>query len=205
MSGVLITIEGGEGSGKTTLIEKLCEKLSQDGHTVIKTREPGGTPLGVEIRKLLLHNEELNLNERSELFLFLADRAHHVETVIKPALANNHTVLCDRFTDSTLAYQGLARDRDLDQLETLCNAATDNIKPHLTFYLDIDPKIGLERVHTKRGNGFDRIEKQSLDFHSAVRDAFLFLAKREPERIHILDAGKTPDEVFDDALKILNR
>lgn len=205
MSGLLITIEGGEGSGKTTLIERLSDHLSQKGHTVVKTKEPGGTPLGTEIRKLLLHTENLNLNERSELFLFLADRAQHIEAVIKPALANNYTILCDRFTDSTLAYQGLARDRDLEQLETLCNAATDNIQPHITFYLDIDPKIGLDRVHTKRGNGFDRIEKQSLDFHNRVRDAFQFLAKREPERIHILDASKTPDEVFDDALKILNR
>ncbi len=195
---MLITIEGGEGSGKSTLQKRLCDQLPNS----VATREPGGTPLGVEIRKLLLHSE-YEIHKRAELFLFLADRAHHVETLICPALAEGKTVICDRFTDSTLAYQALARDLPIDELEMLCTAATGGLVPSVTFFIDIDPAIGLDRVKTKRGDGFDRIEKEALDFHQAVRDAFLFLAKREPTRIHVLDGTKTPDEVFNDANHIL--
>ncbi|MCB1117999.1 MAG: dTMP kinase [Chlamydiia bacterium] len=200
MSGLFVTIEGGEGSGKSTLQTRLCDNFPN----TLKTREPGGTPLGIEIRKLLLHSDH-TIDRRAELFLFLADRSQHVETVIRPALASGQTVICDRFTDSTLAYQALARDLPLDELEILCALATEKLVPNLTFYIDIDPVIGLERVHHKRGNGFDRIEQEALNFHQKVRDAFLFLAKREKERIHVLDGTKTPDEVFHDASAILSK
>jgi len=200
MSGLFVTIEGGEGSGKSTLQTALCDNFTN----TLKTREPGGTPLGIEIRKLLLHSAH-TIDRRAELFLFLADRAQHVETTIRPALENGQTVICDRFTDSTLAYQALARDLPIDELQTLCALATNKLVPNLTFYIDIDPAIGLDRVQSKRGNGFDRIEQEALDFHQKVRDAFLFLAKREQTRIHVLDGTKTPDEVFHDASAILSK
>lgn len=192
--GLFVTFEGGEGAGKTTLISRVHEVLSTKGLRSIKTREPGGTPLGQRIRDLLLHEEEEAMSGRGELFLFLADRAHHVETVILPALEEGNVVLCDRFNDSTLAYQGVARHLDLKMLRSLCAAATNGLNPDLTFYLDLDPKIGLQRV--RKESALDRLEKENLSFHQKVREGFLALAKEEPERVHVIDAKKEIEEVY---------
>lgn len=196
---MFISFEGGEGAGKTTLINHLCDKLTQSGKKVLKTIAPGGTRAGALIRHILLDKKEIPLAYRAELLLFLADRAQHVEEVILPALASQTVVLCDRFNDSTLAYQGV-RGFDEAWLRTLCSFATNNLEPDLTFYLDIDPKKGLSRVKNRTQ---DRIEEEALSFHQQIREAYLHIAKEEPSRFHILSAEKPPQEVFLEALKIL--
>jgi len=202
---VFITIEGGEGAGKTTLQNRLYDHLIASGKQVVKTREPGGTPLGQEIRRLILHGQEFEIKSRTELFLFLADRAQHVEGVIKPALEQGKIVLCDRFTDSTLAYQGLARGHSTDRLEELCHFAAGGLVPDLTFFIDLDPPEGLRRVIENRGDTFDRIENEALNFHVKVREAFLALSERDPHRFTVLNGNKSADEVFHAAVAALTR
>jgi dTMP kinase len=197
---VFISFEGGEGAGKTTLIDRLYDKLTQSGKKVIKTIAPGGTGAGALIRQILLDKKEVPLCYRSELLLFLADRAQHVEEVIIPALKSETVVLCDRFNDSTIAYQGV-RGFDTPWLRTLCSFATNNLHPDLTFYLDIDPQKGLHRVKHRTQ---DRIEEEALSFHEKIRTAYLHIAQEEPTRFHILPADRTPEDVFLSALKILN-
>ena len=164
--GLLITFEGGEGAGKTTLIEKLYEDLKQRGCSVIKTREPGGTEIGKEVRNWLLHSRNVPLGKRTELLLFLADRAQHVDELILPALSQGAIVLCDRFNDSSVAYQGGARGIDLESVKELCAFACDRLVPDLTLYLDLDPEIGFARNQKSR-QGKDRIESETLAFPSA--------------------------------------
>ncbi|MEM8727511.1 MAG: dTMP kinase [Chlamydiota bacterium] len=196
--GLFITFEGGEGAGKTTLINRVYDALSATGHRAIKTLEPGGTPLGHAIRKLLLHEEKTSICERAELFLFLADRAHHVKTVILPALEGGKIVLCDRFSDSTLAYQGAARRLDIERLRLLCSAATDGLIPDLTLYLDLDPKVGLERA--KKQHLPDRLERENPAFHIELRKGFLSLAREEPERFRVIDAEQEIEAIYRKAI-----
>lgn len=200
-SGLFITVEGGEGTGKSTLVNSLFTYLTERKERfVVKTFEPGSSTLGKEIRNILLHRKELIISGRSELFLFLADRAHHIEVLIRPALDEDLIVICDRFTDSSIAYQGAARGiADLDKLEEICLFATDDLVPDLTFYLDLDPRIGLARIKGEK----DRLEQEVIEFHERVREGYLELSCKHKDRIHKLDASKTPDEVFKQALTIL--
>ncbi len=200
--GIFITFEGGEGSGKTTLIENLYTHFSSQKIPVVKTREPGGTSLGSCIRELLLYDWKGNVEEKAELFLFLADRSQHIHTVVLPQLKEEKVVLCDRFNDSTLAYQGAARAIGVDFLVSLCNFATSNLKPDMTFLLDVDPLVGLKRSRISQGkqDREDRIEKEKLAFHTKVRKAFLSLAEKEPNRFCILDATHSIDQVFETTL-----
>lgn len=197
-SGFFLTVEGCEGTGKSTLIEGLYVYLTEVQHVkVIKTREPGGTFFGKKVRDLLLNQDSIPIDARAELLLFLADRAHHVETLIKPALSENKIVICDRFTDSSIAYQGAARKtNDLEQLEEVCLFATDQMVPDLTFYLDLDPQIGLNRIKRNK----DRLENENIDFHRRVRKGYLDLAEKHPERIYILDAALAPGYVLQEAI-----
>ncbi|MDJ0652221.1 MAG: dTMP kinase [Simkaniaceae bacterium] len=196
--GLFVTFEGGEGAGKTTLIQRVYAALSDRGCRVIKTLEPGGTPLGREIRTLLLHAQTISMCASAELFLFLADRAHHVKTVILPALEEGKVVLCDRFNDSTLAYQGAARHLDIKLLRSFCSVATSGLTPDLTFYLDLDPKVGLERARKK--DIPDRLEKENIAFHTEVRQGFLSLAKQEPERFYVINGEKGIEDVYQKAM-----
>jgi len=186
----LITFEGGEGAGKTTLIERVFATLKAEGFPVLHTRAPGGTPLGAELRRLLLEHPHA-LSARAELFLFLADRAQHVEEVIRPALLKNQIVLCDRFNDSTLAYQG-ARGFEMGWLKSLLTFASHAITPELTLYLDCDIQTGFNRVHRAK----DRIESEERAFHEKIRATFLALAEQEPNRFVVIDASQSPDAVF---------
>lgn len=186
----LITFEGGEGAGKTTLIEKVFATLKAEGFPVLHTRAPGGTPLGAELRRLLL-DPAYAITARAELFLFLADRAQHVEEIIRPALHQDQIVLCDRFNDSTLAYQG-ARGFDLAWLKSLLAFACNGITPQLTLYLDCNIETGFKRVHRAK----DRIESEEHAFHQKIRDTFLALAEQEPHRFILLDASQSADDVF---------
>lgn len=196
-----ITFEGGEGAGKTTLIDKVYRALSSQSLKPVKTRAPGETKLGEEIRNILLHNKNISLVPRAELFLFLADRAQHVEELIQPALKNGKIVLCDRFNDSTEAYQGAARKLDENKVRELCSFACNGLQPDLTLYLDVDPHIGLNRA-TKTGS--DKIEAEKIDFHKKIRKAFHRIAEREPKRFHILDASQTPEHVFNQAMSFID-
>lgn len=198
-----ITIEGGEGSGKTTLISKLRDKLIQHGYEVITTREPGGTRFGEMMRdRLLSRNNDLAICPQAELLLFLAARAQHIEELILPALEQGKIVICDRFQDSTIAYQGAARELGFDYVQELCKLSCKNFAPDVTLLLDIDPIAGLERCkkmskeHAAEGE-LDRIESETLAFHRKVREGMLELARQEPERIKVIDAGRTPEQVFD--------
>jgi dTMP kinase len=196
--GIFITFEGGDGAGKTTLIQKIFNDLEKLGLNVLQTRAPGGTEIGREIRTLLLHKHEAPLSKRCELLLFLADRAQHVDELILPHLRKGKIILCDRFNDSTIAYQSGARGFKEKLVQELCKFASDALKPDLTLYLDLDPKIGFERVK-KAGLAKDRIESETLKFHQKIRRAFKQIAKKEPKRFIILDASKTPEEVYTQA------
>lgn len=198
MRGLFITFEGGEGAGKSTQIKRLAAVLLEHhGCEVVVTRQPGGTQYGQDIRQLILtpHPQE-NLSSKAELFLYLADRAHHVDTVIQPALAAGKTVLCDRYVDSTLAYQGYGRQLNLTELNTLNELATSGLTPDLTFLLDIDPELGLQRV-LQRGKGNDRLEQEALTFHQRVRDGYLTLASASPQRWVRLDSRLSQDAIFE--------
>lgn len=185
---MFITLEGGEGVGKTTQQALLVERLRQEGYACLCTREPGGTALGKTLRELLLHGDPFS--PLAELLLYAADRAEHVSKVIAPALAAGQVVVCDRFTDSTLAYQGYGRGLDLEKIRQLNHLATGGLQPHLTLWLDLPPEVGLAR------SGFaDRLEQERLEFHRRVYQGFQALAAAEPQRIVRIDAQGSPAEV----------
>ncbi len=197
--GKFITLEGPEGGGKSTHVRQLVAQLQAAGHSVIATREPGGTALGEAIRHLLQHDAggESMVTE-AELFLFMASRAQLVRQVIAPALADGVCVVCDRFADSTTAYQGYARGGDVEKILVLNDLAVGSLMPDLTILLDLDVKVGFERLHhrnARQGVEKDRIEREALAFHERVRAGYLELARRWPQRIRVVDAARTEDAV----------
>jgi dTMP kinase len=196
MRGLFVTFEGVEGSGKTTVAKAIAENLRQKGLTVVVTAEPGTTSVGRQIRQLLATVDERTA--WTETFLFLADRAEHVAKVIKPALERGEIVLCDRFTDSTIAYQGFGLGLPLEWLTQLNSIATNGLVPDLTLLLDIDPEIGLKR--SQRETVFER---RSLDFHQRVRWGYLWLAKQEPHRVKVIDASQPLESVLTQALRLV--
>ena len=186
--GVFITIEGGEGVGKSTNIESIREYLQQKNVESVVTREPGGTLIAEKVRKLLLDVHEEQLTELSELLLVFAARAQHIESLILPALADGKWVICDRFTDATYAYQGGGRGLDRTKIAQLETMVQGQLKPNLTIILDMDPALGMERA-AKRGS-LDRFEQEALEFFDKVRACYLEIAAREPERCVIVDASQ---------------
>ncbi|MDT4917087.1 MAG: dTMP kinase [Pseudonocardiales bacterium] len=192
MAGLFVAFEGGEGVGKSTQIARAAQWLRESGHAVVETREPGGTPLGGELRRLLL-DPAGSVTPRAEALLYAADRAQHVDTVIRPALAAGQMVLTDRYVDSTLAYQGAGRG--LADTRLVTGWATGGLLPDLTLLLDLDPAVGLLRAGARARP--DRLEAASLAFHQAVRDGFRSLAAEAPERYAVLDASAGPDAVAD--------
>lgn len=194
MTGRFITLEGGDGAGKTTQAELLSAWLVGHGRTVLRTREPGGTDLGVRIREMVLH-ERGHVAPRAEALLYAADRAQHVETVVRPALARDEVVLQDRYIDSSVAYQGVGRGLGADQIRSVSTWAADGLAPDLTILLDLDVTVGRARVAAARGDTFDRLEAEAEAFHQSVRDAFLAMADAEPGRFLVVDAAESTDEV----------
>lgn len=194
MRGLFITLEGVEGCGKTTQLRLLAGHLERRGCRVVTTREPGGTPLAEALRGLLLDPATGAISPLSELMMYAAARAQHVHAMIRPALERGDVVLCDRFCDSTLAYQGGGRGISPDQIRTLNTLATGGLAPDCTLLFDLPVEDGLARSG-KRG-ALDRIEGESADFHRRVRGAFLDIARVEPERITIIDASAPVEEVF---------
>lgn len=203
--GLFITIEGGEGSGKSSVCAHIAKALEARGYEVIQTREPGGSPLSEHLRELLLSSKEAyKIGERAELLLFLAARAHHIEEQILPALHQGKIVLCDRFNDSSIAYQGCARHLGMHYVEKLCQLATEGLaEPNCTLFLDLDPVIGMERVRQLRHEQFDRLEQEKLQFHREVRQGYLHLADQHPERIEVIDASQPLDTVVEACLQAL--
>lgn len=198
--GKFITFEGGEGGGKTTQIRRLKEALAREGVETVLTREPGGTWLSEEIRRLIKDQAMDAPCDRSELLLFLAARAQLVRNVIRPALEAGKWVLSDRFSDSTLAYQGYGRGLPLDDLRRMNDFACEGLKPDLTLLLDVDPEVSRTRMRRREAataTTADRIERAGEAFHARLRAGFAELAKAEPERIVTIDANGTPDEVWE--------
>jgi dTMP kinase len=194
MRGRFITLEGGEGTGKSTQAKRLAEELKKRGHAVVLTREPGGSPGAEEIRKLLVEGRPDRWTPTSEVLLFLAARADHVARTIEPALAAGRWVVCDRFSDSTFVYQGIARELGVDKVKALQDCVFGPFEPDLTLVLDLDPGAGLTRVRG-RGEGEERFEQFELAFHTRLREGFRAVALAEPDRCVLVDASGTPDDV----------
>jgi dTMP kinase len=197
MRGKLITFEGIEGCGKTTQIDLVCRELASRGKQFLRTREPGGTAIGEQIRKILLNPDNRDIVDMTELLLYAADRAQHVKEVISPALDRRITVLCDRYTDATLAYQGYGRGLDRETIEQLNQVATGGVKPDLTFLIDIPVDAGLARAirrnqQTGVSDSEGRFEEEALAFHSRIRDGYFHLAAMEPDRFRIVDGDQSP-------------
>jgi dTMP kinase len=210
---MFVTFEGPEGAGKSTALKFIAAKLTELGESVVTTREPGGGPLGKRIRQMLL--EEGEVSAETELLLFLADRANHVQTLVVPALQSGSIVLCDRHADSTIVYQGFGRGLDLEFLRAGNQFATKGLVPDLTLLFDLDPKIGLERLNIVEKTLFDsnekrrdvnRLDREPLEFHTKVRNGFLAIAKEEPNRFVVINAEKPANELAEEAFNtILSR
>ncbi len=196
MPGLFVTLEGGDGSGKTTQSRMLREWLIERDHPVLTTREPGGTDLGVELRELVLHRRGF-MAPRAEALVYAADRAQHVATVVRPALDRGDVVIQDRYLDSSVAYQGAGRALDPDQIRRLSLWAAEGLLPDLTVLLDLSEAVGRERLTAARDR-YDRLEDEQGDFHGRVREAYLALASAEPERFLVLDAGRDAHDLAAD-------
>ncbi len=191
--GLWVTFEGGDGSGKSTQAALLAEWMAERGRTVVRTREPGGSEVGVLVRDIVLHHRG-DIAPRAEALLYAADRAHHVATVVRPALERGDAVIQDRYLDSSVAYQGAGRVLDAQQVRDLSLWAADGALPDLTVLLDIDPMLARQRLDAD-DKPFDRLEAEKADFHTRVREAFLALAAEEPRRFLVVDATLDPEDI----------
>lgn len=192
MAGLFLTLEGGDGTGKSTQQRMLAAWLEQEGHEVVATREPGGTDLGLEVRHLVLHRKG-HVAPRAEALLYAADRAHHVATVVRPAIERGAIVVQDRFLDSSVAYQGAGRVLDPDEVRDLSLWAAGGLLPDLTVLLDLSADAAGARLAARVDAPYDRLEEEAADFHERVRAAFLRLAEHEPERFLVLDASASAE------------
>jgi dTMP kinase len=195
-----ITFEGVEGCGKSTQIKLIADALRIEGRDVLATEEPGGSDIGKELRRLLLNRSQIKISSEAELLLFMADRAQHVREMILPALDENRIVLCDRFSDATIAYQGFGRGMDLKDIENLNRFACADLKPDLTFLFDISVEEGIARAMKRMANAElskreDRFESEEINFHERVRKGYLKLAQNEAARFRIVDGSKGIEEV----------
>lgn len=192
-----ISFEGGEGSGKTTIIEMLAKELINLGYDLVKTREPGGSKIAEEIRTIILNNENTNMDYKTEALLFAASRRQHLKEVIIPALEEEKIVICDRFVDSSLAYQGYARGLGIEEIYEINKYAIGNVFPNLTLYIDVDPNVGLSRAKG-RDRKVDRLDLEKLSFHELVREGYFEVAKRYPERVKIINGNRDIKEIYND-------
>ncbi len=207
MKGIFITFEGVEGSGKSTQIELLAKALKTKGLKVVKTQEPGGTKIGVMIRKVLLDPKNKEIDPMTELMLYGASRAQHIKEVILPAIKEGNVVLCDRFSDATVAYQGYGRGLSIEEIRKLDRLLTGGMKPSLTIILDIDPEKGLlrakRRIEENNSLKEGRIEQEGFSFHKRVRDGYLKLASEEPDRLKVVQADLTVNEIHNRIIEIM--
>jgi len=202
---MFITFEGPEGSGKTTIANKIVEILKERNLPVLYTREPGGSEIAEQIRKILLKRNNTEMDKLTEALLFAASRRQHLAEKVLPALNNNQIVICDRFIDSSLAYQGYARDIGIDKVMNINLFATEGMLPDLTIYFDIESEVGLARISQDNKREVNRLDLERLEFHKKVRNGYLKLLDLYPERIKKIDASKTVDEVVDECLEIIEK
>lgn len=193
--GLFITLEGGDGAGKTTVMQELEQALEENGVSYISTREPGGIEIAEKIRDIILNPQHTAMDARTEALLYAASRRQHLAEKVEPSLERGITVLCDRFLDSSLAYQGHARGLGIDEVLNINRFATKGRFPDLTFYLDIEPEAGLARIAAGQGREVNRLDMESLQFHRKVREGYLMVAEMYPQRIKIIDASRSKEEV----------
>lgn len=201
--GYFITLEGVEGSGKSTLIRSLRDFIEKSGREVIVTREPGGIDISEQIRSVILDTKNTNMDGRTEALLYAAARRQHLVERIIPSLEEGKIVLCDRFIDSSLAYQGFARDLGIDEVLSINEFAIGSFMPDLTLYLDLDPEIGLNRIRQNKGREVNRLDLEEINFHKNVREGYETIIKRFPDRIVRVDGNQELDKVFADAKEVL--
>ncbi|OUM93928.1 MAG: dTMP kinase [Thermobacillus sp. ZCTH02-B1] len=199
--GIFITIEGGEGAGKTTILRGIAEWLEAQGWEVVATREPGGIPIAEKIREVILDRRHADMDARTEALLYAAARRQHLVQKVEPALAAGKAVLCDRFVDSSLAYQGYARGLGIGEVWEINRFAMGDLLPDLTLYLDVRPEIGLGRIRSAGGREINRLDLEDLEFHRKVREGYRLLAERHPERIVTIDAEQPPERVLELAIR----
>ncbi|NLK37891.1 MAG: dTMP kinase [Epulopiscium sp.] len=204
MKGYFISIEGTDGSGKTTQVQKILDYFTQKGLPVVFTREPGGTPIAEKIRDILLDGSHTALCSTAEILLYAASRAQHLEEKILPAIQEGKVVLSDRFSDSMVAYQGFGRGLDISWVEEVNAMATKGKMPDVTIYLDISPEYGIMRKKTDSEHKLDRLEQEALEFHQRVYEGYQYLWQKYPHRIHRVDATQSVEEVFVQIQKILD-
>lgn len=204
MSGLFITIEGPDGAGKTSVIEELYPLLQEaTDKEVIKTREPGGIPIAEEIRQVILDPRNQKMDKRTEALLYAAARRQHLVEKVLPALAEDKIVLCDRFVDSSLAYQGSGRNIGMEPIAAINEFATEGTIPDVTLYLDVDSDTGLRRIQNQRSHEMDRLDIEGLEFHQRVRHGYLKLVEDHPERIVKVDSRRSLEEVVENCFKVL--
>lgn len=199
-----ITIEGGEGSGKTSVIIKLIEELNKRGYQTLSTREPGGSKIAEEIREVILNVENTNMDYMTEALLYAASRRQHLEEVVKPAIKEGKLVICDRYVDSSLAYQGHARGLGIDNVYEVNMYATGGFMPDLTIFIDVPPEVGLNRIKNNN-RSVDRLDLEKMNFHNLVHEGYLKVYERFPNRIVRIDGNKPLEEVYEDLLKIIDQ
>ena len=197
---MFITIEGPEGSGKTTATNKVVEELEKRGYQIVRTREPGGTPIAEQIRNVILDKNNTTMDARTEALLYAAARRQHLVEKVWPATKEGKVVICDRYIDSSLAYQGGARGLGIENIININMFATEDTWPDLTLLFDIEPELGLARIAANANREVNRLDLEKIDFHKRVRNTFLELAKRQPNRFVIIDASKSQEEVYQAAL-----
>ncbi|MBQ1879327.1 MAG: dTMP kinase [Candidatus Enteromonas sp.] len=202
---LFITFEGGEGSGKSSVMKEVAKRLAADGYEIIETREPGGTPIAEQIRNVILDKANTKMDARTEALLYAASRRQHLVEKVWPALEEGKIVMSDRFLDSSLAYQGVARGLGVDNVLNVNLFATEGKYPDLTLFFDIEPELGLARIAANKGREVNRLDLEALSFHHMVRNAFLDLSKRYADRYVKIDASKTFEEVIEDAYQEIKK
>ncbi|KPL58095.1 dTMP kinase [Rossellomorea vietnamensis] len=201
--GIFITVEGPEGAGKSTILSELYQQLLEDGRDVIQTREPGGISIAEQIREVILDTRNTEMDKRTEALLYAAARRQHLVEKVIPALEEGKIVICDRFIDSSLAYQGNARGIGMEEVMDINQFAIEDKMPDLTLYFDIAPEEGLKRIAKHNGREVNRLDLESIDFHTRVREGYQKLIKQYPDRIQVIDASKSKEAVFADAYEIV--
>ncbi|WP_019414123.1 dTMP kinase [Paenisporosarcina sp. TG20] len=203
--GFFITIEGPEGAGKTTVMSDVVTQLTAEGYDIVSTREPGGIRISESIREVILNNAYTEMDGRTEALLYAAARRQHLVEKIAPALNDNKIVLCDRFIDASLAYQGYARGLGIDEVLAINEFAIGKLMPNLTLLFDLEPSIGLNRINNHGDREKNRLDAEGLKFHQLVREGYQEVVKRYPQRIHVIDASQTQEEVTENVLNFLKK
>lgn len=203
--GLLVSLEGPDGAGKSSVLEALVPILEENGHQVVTTREPGGVPISEAIREVILDQKNTEMDGKTELLLYIASRRQHLIEKVLPALESGKLVIMDRFIDSSVAYQGFGRGLGVSDIEWLNRFATDGLKPDVTLYFDLDVEEGLARIARNKNREVNRLDLEGLDMHRRVRQGYLYALENEPDRIIKIDASQTLESVVQDSLAVLNK